>query len=140
MALLYVANAALEDISDPHWRAYFTLCLNCYADLFGTFRVAGGIVRSLLSMALRKGMMNGGEAQALLQRVSNKGRDYEILTATSSGFVVDLNLAVTDRNAAQLEPLTELFDSLRLFHEFIHAEVPDGPLGGADPPDYGTSA
>ena len=139
MALLYVANAALEDMDDPQWRSYFTLCLNCYADLFGTFRVAGGIVRSLLSIALRKGMMDGSEAQTLLQRVNDKSGDYETLKSISSGFVVDLNLAVTDRNAAQLEPLAELFDNLRLFHEFIDTEVPDAP-GGIDSPLGGGGA
>ncbi|KAH8904140.1 hypothetical protein BR93DRAFT_169665 [Coniochaeta sp. PMI_546] len=124
MALLYVANAALEDINDTQWRAYFNLCVTSYADLFGTFRVPEGIVRSLLSIALRKGMMSGEEAQGALERVAaKKGRPYPVVKPTSSGFVVDLNLAVTDREGAQLEPLNELFDSLRLFNEFIDPEV-----------------
>ncbi|KAB5518105.1 hypothetical protein GE09DRAFT_915955, partial [Coniochaeta sp. 2T2.1] len=53
-ALLYVANAALEDAEDSQWRSYFNLCLTSYAELFGTFRMAEGIVRSLLYIALRK--------------------------------------------------------------------------------------
>lgn len=124
MALLYVANAALEDVNDPQWRAYFNLCVTSYADLFGTFRVPEGIVRSLLSIALRKGMISGEEAQGALERVTaKKGRSYPVVKPTSSGFVVDLNLAVTDREGAQLEPLNELFDILRLFNEFIDPEV-----------------
>ncbi len=130
MALLYVANAALEDVNDPQWRAYFNLCLTSYADLFGSFRVAEGIVRSLLSIALRKGMMSGEEVQAALQRVNAKGRRYPVAKPTTSGFVVDLNLAVTDRERAQLEPLNELFDTMRLFNEFIDPEVSESPIVG----------
>ncbi|OIW25547.1 hypothetical protein CONLIGDRAFT_621354 [Coniochaeta ligniaria NRRL 30616] len=135
MALLYVANAALEDINDPQWRAYFNLCLTSYGELFGSFRVAEGIVRSLLSIALRKGMMSGEEVQAALQRVNaRKGRRDPVVKPTTSGFVVDLNLAVTDREGAQLEPLNELFDTMRLFNEFIDPEVTESPNVGDD--DY----
>lgn len=131
MALLYVANAALEDAKDPQWRAYFNLCLTSYAELFGSFCVTEGIVRSLLSIALRKSMMSGEEVQAALHRLKTKrSRRHPVLKPTSSGFVVDLDLAVTDREGAQLEPLNELFDTMRLFNEFIDPEVTEPPSAG----------
>jgi hypothetical protein len=135
MALLYVANAALEDISDPQWRAYFNLCVTSYGDLFGSFHVVEGIVRSLLSIALRKGMMSGTEASSILARATaKKSRTYPVVKLKSSGFVVDLNLAVTDRDGAQLAPLDELFDTLCLFNDFINTDVtPESPdVAGAD--------
>lgn len=132
MALLYVANAALEDARDPQWRAYFNLCLTSYAELFGSFSVTEGIVRSLLSIALRKSMMSGEEVQAALHRLKTKigRRRHPVLKPTSSGFVVDLDLAVTDREGAQLEPLNELFDTMRLFNEFIDPDVSEMPCAG----------
>ncbi|KAB5528009.1 hypothetical protein GE09DRAFT_975620 [Coniochaeta sp. 2T2.1] len=128
MALLYVANAALEDVNDPQWRPYFNLCVTSYGDLFGTFRVAEGIVRSLFYIALRKNMMTLPEVHAALQRLASK-KGASAPSPTTSGFVVDLNLAVTDREGAQLEPLNELFDDLRLFNEFMDI----GPEAGSIP-------
>ncbi|KAB5585145.1 hypothetical protein GE09DRAFT_17115 [Coniochaeta sp. 2T2.1] len=128
MALLYVANAALEDVNDPQWRPYFNLCVTSYGDLFGTFRVAEGIVRSLFYIALRKNMMTLPEVQAALQRLASK-KGASAPSPTTSGFVVDLNLAMTDREGAQLEPLNELFDDLRLFNEFMDI----GPEAGNIP-------
>lgn len=136
MAPLHVANAALEDTTDPQWRAYFTLCVNCYADLFGAFRVAEGIVRSLLSIALRKGAMSGAEAQGFMQRVYAKGLSHEMVgKANTATFVVDLKLAMTDRPAAKLEILAELFDNLSLFDEFIDANPPEIGTGVSMPVD-----
>lgn len=142
MALLYVANAALEDISDPQWRAYFNLCVTSYGDLFGSFRVVERIVRGLLSIALRKGIMSGAEASSVLERVSaKKNRPSPAVNATGSGLVVDLNLAITDRDGAQLAPLDELFDTLSLFNDFIDADVvPKSPaFAGAEPEDVNSA-
>jgi hypothetical protein len=140
MALLYVANAALEDVSDPQWRAYFNLCVTSYGELYGNFRVAEGIIRSLLTIALCKGMMGGAEAVAILERVmapkSRVALPVAKLGSGAGGFVVDLNLAMTDRDGAQLVPLDELFDTLCLFNDFIETEATDEPLvsmGGAVP-------
>lgn len=120
MALLDVANAALEDTSDAQWRAYFGLCVNCYADLFGAFPVAEGIVRSLLSMGLRDSTISAPEAQSFLHRVRSRGLHPSYLNPTTSTMVVDLKLATTDRNAAQLKAMADMFDSLTLFDQFIH--------------------
>jgi hypothetical protein len=134
MALLHVANAALQDTTDPQSKAYFRLCVNCYGDLFMAFRVAEGIVRSLLSIALRKGAMTGAEAQALLQRVRGNGPRYQNLKTITATFVVDLNLAVTDREGAQVESLADMFDNLRLFDEFIYTDESEEPnLSGIEP-------
>jgi len=43
IGLLHIANGAVRDTRDPQWRAYFLLCVTCYTDLYGAFRVAGDL-------------------------------------------------------------------------------------------------
>jgi hypothetical protein len=130
VALLHVANAVLHDTRDSQWRAYFNLCVDSYADLFGAFRVAEGIVRGLLSVALRQGIVSGVEAQAYLSRVHANGVHHTSLENISASFVVDLKLAVMDHDAAQLDTLAKNFDDLALFDEFTFAAESLGTAGG----------
>lgn len=122
VALLCVANAVLQDTQDPQWRPYFMLCVNSYSDLFGAFRVAEGIIRDLLSIAVAQGSMGGAEARALAQSVQARGIHHTDIGRISTSFVVDLELAMTDRDAAQLKILSENFDDLTLFDEFLAAD------------------
>ena len=119
IALLHVANAALQDIADPQWRDYFLLCLNGYADLFVSFRVSEGIIKSLLSIALRLNIMTTAEAQALISRIHSSAMHHSNLEEVRPSFIVDLDLAVIDRSAAQLDTLCNSFDDLTIFKEFI---------------------
>ncbi|PWI64680.1 hypothetical protein PCL_08689 [Purpureocillium lilacinum] len=122
VALLHVANAVMQDTKDPQWRAYFMLCMNSYADLCGAFRVVEGIVTSLLSIALRLRITNASEARALVARVHAKGGHDTDTQRITASFVIDLDLAVTDRQGAQLESLYQSFDDLTLFQEFTEVE------------------
>lgn len=118
VALMHVGNAALQCIEDPEWRSYFILCLDGYGDLFGAFPVAGAIAKSLLSMALRLSAITSSEARNLMARISEKGTHHPYTDQTSASFVVDLDLAVTDRAAAELAKLNNAFDDLVIFQEF----------------------
>lgn len=120
----------MVDAKDPQWRAYFMLCVNSYADLFGAFRVVEGIVTSLLSMALRLRITDASEARALLARVHAKGKHIDTQRITAS-FVVDLNLAVTNRDGARLDSLCSGFDDLALFQEFTEVECEGGQMSAS---------
>ncbi|KAK7985506.1 hypothetical protein PG996_005254 [Apiospora saccharicola] len=121
VALLYVGNAALEDSRDPQWRQYLDICVGGYADLYGAFRVAGGIAKSLLSLAVYRGLITMVEAQALLSSVHANGTHHISVEHITTTFVVDLNTAVSDRGAALLEQLADNFDGLAIFEEFTSA-------------------
>lgn len=131
-ALLHVANAVMQDTEDPQWRSYFVLCLDSYAELYSSFRIAGGIVKSLLSIALRLKAITVSEAHALLAQVSEKGLHHTDIDDISASFVVDLNLVYVDRVAAQLTSLNKAFDDLALFGEFTEIE-PDTSAKGELP-------
>jgi len=130
MALLHVANAALHNTSDPRWREYFMICVDSYAELLGAFRVAAGIVKSLLAIAIRRSAISVVDARTILNQVLTKRTHHANVNDITATFVVDLDLAVTQPFAARLEALAGRFDEVTLFEDFITAsvspEMPDG--------------
>ena len=129
MALLQVANTALQDPTDSQWHGYLLFCLDSYARLYRSFRVAAGVVRSILGVALRLDVMKAAEAQDLLNRVLQSGHYDVDINSISTSFIIDLNLAVTDRKAAELVEVGHSFDEISLFHKFFDLE-PNSPLPG----------
>jgi hypothetical protein len=119
---LHIANGVLRDTEDPQWRAYFLFCVNCYVDLYGAFRVAGGIIKSLLSIALRLRVITASEARSMMVRANENGTHHSNSTAISASFIVDLCLANADHESAQLMSLNSAFDDLALFGEFTEIE------------------
>ncbi|TEA14572.1 Conidial development protein fluffy [Colletotrichum sidae] len=116
-ALIYVANAVLHDTDDPEWRFYFLTCIYGYESLRPSYRIAEVISRGLLAMTLRDGDMSGPEARHLLQEMKDTdGNDAAgDIRAT---FMVDLDLAMTDPEAARVENLAERFEDIALFRDF----------------------
>ncbi|GKT62897.1 N-terminal fungal transcription regulatory domain-containing protein [Colletotrichum tofieldiae] len=68
-------------------------------------------------MTLRDGDISGKEARHLLKQIreAEKSHAKEDVRAT---FMVDLDLAMTDPDAARVENLAERFEDIALFREF----------------------
>ncbi|TDZ33321.1 Nitrogen assimilation transcription factor nit-4 [Colletotrichum spinosum] len=121
-ALLYIANAALRE--PPHAvdiaerRADFRTCILGYQKLQRCYRLAQGIVKGLLSMALREGVVASSEARAIMRDSDEKGRHHPAADAIQAPFVVDLDLAMTDPAAALVDRLAGEFDELAILNEF----------------------
>ncbi|GJC96017.1 C6 zinc finger domain containing protein [Colletotrichum higginsianum] len=117
-ALLYLANATLTEVTvtghTPDWRFYLRLCMACYQTLYTGFRLAKGITLSLLSMALEKGAMDTPQARAIRKDLELRGKHHTIPDEVPVYWVVDLDLAVTDPSAAQVENLVQRFRELQL--------------------------
>ncbi|KAF6825578.1 C6 transcription factor, partial [Colletotrichum musicola] len=116
-ALMHVANAAANDTSDPEWRYYFLKCIYAYLGLYRSFAVAGVIAKGLLAMAVRKGALGTTEGYALLQEFKAI-KSRKRLEAATGLFVTDLDLAVTDREAARVDRLIQKFEELTVLEEF----------------------
>ncbi|KAH6683726.1 hypothetical protein F5X68DRAFT_171961 [Plectosphaerella plurivora] len=120
-ALIYVANAVLQDKQDPEWRFYFLLCIYGYESLRRSYRLAEAIGRGLLSMTLRNGDISSREARQILQHLQERG-----LSGASGDiratFMVDLDLAMTDPDEAKVESLAHRFEEMALFQEFTNAD------------------
>ncbi|KAK2764234.1 Nitrogen assimilation transcription factor nit-4-like protein 1 [Colletotrichum kahawae] len=116
-ALIYVANAVLRNTQDPEWRLYFLACIYGYEGLRTSYRVAEVISRGLLTMSLREGDMSGTEARHLLKEVTGPegaGGKGDVRAT----FMADLDLAMTDPEAAKVENLAKKFEDVALFSDF----------------------
>ncbi|KAK2052640.1 hypothetical protein LY76DRAFT_609724 [Colletotrichum caudatum] len=117
-ALLYLANEALQEMDVPHrnpeWRFYFHLCLTCYQTLYSGYRLVGEIVQSLLSMALKKGVMKAREAVAIMEGLEMRGKHRRVPDQKMVSLVVDLDLAVTDPSEAYVETLAQRFRQIQI--------------------------
>lgn len=123
-ALTYVANAALVS-KDVDWRAYFLLCIYSYESLNRPFRVSEAIGTSLLTMMLRKSDITIKEARGLLMELKERGlTDLQSEGTIRATFMGDLELAMSDPEAARVENLANSFEEMVLFREFVN----DAPI------------
>ncbi|KAF6822125.1 Activator of stress genes 3 [Colletotrichum musicola] len=121
-ALLYVANAALH--KPPHVlelserRSYFRTCILGYQKLQRCFRLPQGVIRGLLTMALREELITWAEARAMIRDSEEKGKHHQASEQVLAPFVVDLDLAMVNPEAALVDRLAAEFDELAILNEF----------------------
>ncbi|KAI9691621.1 MAG: hypothetical protein M1822_007692 [Bathelium mastoideum] len=118
IVLMFVANAALRDLSDEDWHFYFLVCIRGYSKLSASFQFAEGTAQGLLAMAVQRRAISSKEAAVLMADVHDTGSCYRLSEQTTTGFTLDLDLALTDRKAAMVESLVDEFDQLTVFNEF----------------------
>ena len=117
-ALLYITNAVLKDKTDPEWRFYFLLCVRGYQNLYPCFSVAEGIVQGLLAIAVGNGNIDSAEAQVLIQRLRANGSGQQGIERSKGNFMLDLDLAVVDHDAALFNNLVDKFEEISMFNTF----------------------
>lgn len=121
-ALMNLANALVTDTTNPEWRPYFLGCIRAYQGLYSSFSVAEVIAVGLLSMVVSKGAMDMTEAIALVHELRAK-KSQKPTTRATGKFVADLNLAVTDREAARVDRMMDKFEEMSLLDQFTHGLV-----------------
>lgn len=107
---------------DPDWHFYLLLCLASCQDMLLCFDLAAPLLRGLLTMGLRDGAMSASEARALVGKLESRARmqPAEVVAHGIVGDVLlDLGLALTAPEEAQIRNMSEMFDSLLAFEEFI---------------------
>ncbi|UPK90465.1 hypothetical protein LCI18_001400 [Fusarium solani-melongenae] len=120
-ALIHIANAVLDDTSDPAWRFYLSFCLQCYVTLQQPYAFTEAIGRSLLSMTLQKGHLSPTEARQMMRKFEHdlSSKPPDDIRAT---FMADLNLAMTDPDKASVESLADRFEDIALFQEYTNED------------------
>jgi len=121
-ALLYFANAALRELAQvsesSEKLADLRTCFLGYQRLHRPFRLSQGIVRSLLSMALRQGLLTSSEARAIIKDSNENAKHHRGSDEVQAPFVVDLDLATMNPTAAHVESLAAEFEELAILNEF----------------------
>lgn len=136
------AGSMVEE--DPYRRLWYLACIDSYRALAPQFPVVRGIVQGLLSMGIRDGMLSTAEGKALMDRVKteteHKSRFHRRYPERQplerylvpgigaaldpeprkykNAFVVDLNTAAVNTQAASLQVLVQSFDEMTMFEEF----------------------
>lgn len=99
-----------------------------------------GVVQSLLAIAVKYGAISQKEArQAMQERFYKDGAGKGVASRRGesseqqwSTYMIDLDLAVRDRDAAGVNTLTEKFEDMDMFDEFTRIGESDSSEGGHD--------
>ncbi|KAI0455229.1 hypothetical protein F5B21DRAFT_514133 [Xylaria acuta] len=119
--LIYLVNAMLKCI-DIDWRLYLLLCVYGYERLRRPYRMSEVVTQGLLTMTMRDTNMSGEEAYKIMEELKARGlvdvrEDLE--DRIRATFVVDLNLALTDQEAAKAENLASDFTGMAAFQDLV---------------------
>ncbi|KAI3320438.1 hypothetical protein HD806DRAFT_506361 [Xylariaceae sp. AK1471] len=119
--LIYLANAMLR-CTDPEWRLYLLLCIYGYERLNRPYRISEVITQGLLTMTMRDTNMTGSEAYKLMEELRERGLLHvkeDVEDKVRATFMIDLNLALTNPEAAKAENMAEDFEDLAMFQDLI---------------------
>ncbi|KAH7310441.1 hypothetical protein B0I35DRAFT_73701 [Stachybotrys elegans] len=122
IAFLYVANSACraqkEDLQ--RWQLFY-MAIDGYALLSARFPMIIAIVKGLMMIAIVTNLITNEEAFKLVDRFRGKeATTYRfIANPTKTCLIVDLDLAITDNQAAHIDVLAQRFDEMALFDELI---------------------
>lgn len=118
-ALIYVANALLEQPHSKDWYPYLMLCIYGYEQLSQSWRVADAISKGLLSMMLRKGGMTSENAHKILRDLEKSSPD-RLPGEIRATFMLDLNRAVVEPGSATVEHLADQFEDNAMLSDYTN--------------------
>ena len=110
-------NAILNGEKTDNWYSDLLLCIYAYESLGRSWRVAAGIAKGLLSLALQKSDMPSRTARRILRDLEN-GQPMEFSGPIRATFMADLSLALSDPNSATVEHLAKQFEGNMLLKDY----------------------
>lgn len=124
-SLLLSANSSIRNSNGAFLvrRRRFLRAMDGYADLFPQYPVMQVIFRGLMTMAVDVGLVGSQEAVRLARRLAEKGEGTSAVAGeepTEACFIVDLELALEDRGMAHVDRLSQRFDEIVMFDDFVH--------------------
>jgi hypothetical protein len=117
-ALLYVANSILQSPKRPGAQMDLLRCIQGYQGLYTSFANAEVILRGLLAMAIKKGLLTSSQSRKILSQMYERNKHRRLPKETSMTWIVDLDLALRDRTASQLQTLATKFEDLVVLDEY----------------------
>lgn len=120
--LVQLADASLKDQDDVNWRLYFFLCVRCWQELYVSYPIFSDILHAYLSMALRNGMLTTREAKTISSELKRRGSHHTDARKSTTNFLADFDLALSQPEEAAAHALAERFDELALFVELTKGD------------------
>ncbi|GKT91487.1 N-terminal fungal transcription regulatory domain-containing protein [Colletotrichum tofieldiae] len=118
----------LHETTNPEWRFYFLACIYGYEGLQKSYRVAEVITRGLLTMMLKDRHISVTEARQRLEHIRRAGKNHATGHVRAT-FMVDLDLAMMDPDAAKVENLAGRFEEIALFQDLTSADNRETAMG-----------
>ncbi|KAI8943582.1 hypothetical protein NX059_001577 [Plenodomus lindquistii] len=125
-AIIYAANAVLNDRFDPEQRAYFFYYIHVGRSFrsLSTASTVNGTMQALLALAHAKGAITSAEAVGFTDEFSDDYFAKEIkIKKVSNGWAVDMDKAASNKEAANTDFLANRFQEITLFSEFTEGVV-----------------
>lgn len=79
-----------------------------------------GVIQGLLAMAIDATVITISEGQLIIRALRARNSRPQPRKRRQGGFFLDLDLAVTDRDAAQVDSLVDRFEEMTVFNEFTN--------------------
>ncbi|KAJ3558209.1 hypothetical protein NPX13_g9757 [Xylaria arbuscula] len=108
--------------TDPEWHVYLHLCIYGYERLGRTFRISEIVAQGLLTMTMRDTDMTGREAYKIMETMQERGLIHvqpNLEDKIRATFMIDLNLALTNPEAARAENMANDFSDLATFQDLV---------------------
>ncbi|KAG9254474.1 uncharacterized protein F5Z01DRAFT_107648 [Emericellopsis atlantica] len=130
---LYLANAAMPSLTgQPAQVSDLYLALAGYRSLYPQYPVALTIYKGLLAIAVARRLVTQQEALATMEIIQNRQSGATSPPPppdpSTTCFIVDLDLALTDQANARIDRVAQKFDDMVMFDEFTvnRADVDGG--------------
>ncbi|KAH7113806.1 hypothetical protein B0J11DRAFT_140351 [Dendryphion nanum] len=115
-AIVYAANAIMNDLHDPERRAYVYFYVQM--GLRTNYRSLTDNSLAIVALAHDKGIITSTEAACFAKQVGHVGE-----RGVGSGYIIDVERAGSDAVAANVDSLAERFQEITLFGEFTEGVV-----------------
>ncbi|KAL7948832.1 hypothetical protein V8C42DRAFT_230442 [Trichoderma barbatum] len=116
-SILHLANAVLKDQVNANSRYYFMLSFRYWQHLYVGYPIFGDIARAFLAMAIQCEMISKAEGKTLMRQLEQHGLHHKVQEMMTSSIIVDYDLALRSRAAAQARSIAQMFDELALASE-----------------------
>lgn len=117
ISLIHIANTICRETNDPTAKFYFLLCIRYWQHLYVGYPIFGGIAQAFLTMAINNGLITNREAKKLMAEVKGQGGHHG--EGISTSLIVDFDLAMTNRDEADVQAVAQKFEEVALFDEFV---------------------
>ncbi|KAK2009234.1 hypothetical protein LZ32DRAFT_620785 [Colletotrichum eremochloae] len=114
--LFTLGLALLEDRTEPMWRFYFLLCLQCWRDLYVCYPLFRNVAQTFLSIAMQKNAFTSTEAKELMEYIDNYGRHHAKGAEALTTFFFDLSAGAVSE--FHIDAMARKLDDMILFDEF----------------------
>ncbi|KAF5542980.1 conidial development fluffy [Fusarium mexicanum] len=119
ISLVHIASTICKETNDPTAKFYFLLCVRYWQHLYVGYPLFGDVAQAFLTMAINNGLITNREAKRFMAELKGQGEHHGLADAgISTSLIVDFDLAMTNKEEANVQAVAQKFEEVALFDEF----------------------